>query len=333
MIRLWSFLVLCLVVRADIYEDIDKLFLNSGDETAPECSGVQGDLPRGCYECYLCNDSRLRNYHTPNHKIIHLTDHSCTTTDLCCVPQEDLIPRNGGQCGVMVPGGFKVVKGKKQKKTNARSVLKGEYPWRAWIYRRDDYRPLCAGTIVEDNVDFVLTSATCVHNYIGTDLIVSFSRDRNEEIDVEAIKVHESYRSKTPSINDIALLKLNKTRERTPRWVKPVCYHNLPPMHATTCTIIADSDHFINPVVPLPEKCKIGNKDLHVSQICAIAPPGDYDPETGAGLFCPDSLRTGDSNFYINGIALEQHESITIYTKVSHFAGWIDQEISQGFND
>ncbi|CAK1587426.1 unnamed protein product [Parnassius mnemosyne] len=331
MIRLWTILVLCLIVQADVHEDIDKLFSDSeSDETAPQCSGVKGDLSQGCYECYLCEDRRLRNYR--NHKLLYLTDHSCTTTQVCCVPQENLIPRAGGQCGVMVPGGFKVVKGIKQKKRTARSVLKGEYPWTAWIYRRFVNRPLCAGTIIEDNVDYVLTSATCVHNYLPNDLIVSFSRDRDEEIDVEAIKVHESYQNKKPNINDIALLKLNKTREGVASWVKPVCYPHFPPMHATTCTTMADLDYFINPVIPLPEKCKIKNKELHVSQICAIAPPEDYDPEIGTGLFCPNSLRTGTSNLYIYGIALEHHESITIYTNVSHFVQWIDHNISQSSN-
>ncbi|XP_068626019.1 factor V activator-like [Battus philenor] len=332
MIR-FCFLHTCLVIGflahwsvSQGLDNINKLF-DGKYRDQEKCSGISGDLgDGGCHECYPCDDWRIKNYRSEV-KELKFKLPSCKSTTVCCISQRILSVKEGGSCGQRINDGNKYVNGKTQSRKTVRSVLVGEYPWMAWIYRLSSSKILCAGTVIDDNAEVVLTSASCVDGIAAADLAVSFTRQRNEKVRVASILLNNHYTSGVPKVNDIAMIKLDKHEESPPKWVTPICLPLTPVMHATSCIATSDSDNYLNTVVPLTKICVERNVMPELGQMCSVSPIGDYEPEHGSALICQDELHTGGIQYYVYGIALGTTSAVTTYTDIYKYLDWINDNM------
>ncbi|KPJ17582.1 hypothetical protein RR48_01444 [Papilio machaon] len=255
-----------------------------------------------------------------------------TVSTVCCVPQENLSTRSAdGTCGKKKTEHFISVHGKTQSKSTVRSVLIEEYPWRAWIYRKEQYgddKVLCAGTAVVERSEVVMTSASCLQGLTSDDVVVSFFKDKNDVTDVRSIINHPSYSPSKKHEHDIALVVLSRS-QRAPSWTSPVCLSAAPPLPATTCVTISDNNSYISTVVPLPKKCESFNIRSALGQICSVSPLNDYVPQKGEALLCQDELRQTDDIYFAAGIALTTKESVTTYTAVYQYYDWIIDKLNE----
>ncbi|XP_013143872.1 PREDICTED: putative trypsin-6 [Papilio polytes] len=295
------------------------------------CGGIVGELDDSCNECYLCDDEKLKSYKTEP-KRLQLKSVDCVTvTTVCCVPQLNLGTRaHGGTCGKTTDHVISI-NGRSQKKSTVRSVLFGEYPWRAWIYRKERYgdsKVLCAGTVVGESTEVVMTSASCLQGLSSSDVAISFIKNSDDVINVRKIIIHPSYTPSKKHENDIALVVLSRA-QRAPGWVSPACLPAAPPLPATTCITMSDNNSYITTVVPLPKRCESFNVKSALGQICAVLPLNDYQPEKGTALLCQDELRQNDDAYYVAGIVLATSESVITTTAVHQYYDWILDRVDE----
>ncbi|XP_063391048.1 uncharacterized protein LOC134676586 [Cydia fagiglandana] len=183
------------ITEPSLDEIIKEIFGISEDEDdskvgLPGCNDLEGS-GRGCQECYFCNhsliqDSRIKGGHVE----LQLKDSSCATTQICCVQQQDLVNyRLSDACGINNPDG------KPRKRRSApRAVLQGEFPWRAWVYKKNSLTPLCAASFVHEDTMALLTLASCVQGLSAEDLDVAFVKG-GQRASVGKLTVHSGYKA------------------------------------------------------------------------------------------------------------------------------------------
>ncbi|XP_048003623.1 uncharacterized protein LOC125239899 isoform X2 [Leguminivora glycinivorella] len=313
------------VTEPSLDEIINEIFGISESEDdskvgLPGCNDLEGS-GRGCQECYFCNhsliqDSRIRGGHVE----LQLKDSSCATTQICCVQQQDLVNyRLSDACGINNPDG------KPRKRRSApRAVLQGEFPWRAWVYKKNSRTPLCAASFVHEDTMALLTLASCVQGLSAEGLEVAFVK-AGQKAAVAKVVVHSGYKTGQET-NNIAILKL-RSLESTPAWASPACLPLTPPSHAASCITTSDRDIRLNTIIPLRTACTEAHEAPPDSLTCAVAPPKDYQPEKAAGLFCKEQHVTTPL-YILHGLAIsKQDDSVTTYVNVWHFTDWIKNQL------
>ncbi|XP_023937757.2 uncharacterized protein LOC112045704 [Bicyclus anynana] len=260
--------------------------------------------------------------------IYRLNDVNCASSEvICCLSQSLLRFRDKDQdyttCGKYVPEG-----NPRALRPTLRSVLQGEYPWRAWIYRTPDFsKPLCAATYVNQKARTLVTAASCVDGFRAHQLQVLFDKDpiNHDPKDVIQLDIHEDY-NKVTHENDIAVLSVSSVPDDAER----ACQSIQPVPHGTACVAVSSDDFFINQAIPLQHNCAEDNKPLHNSLMCAAAHRDDYTPELGAGLYCMDEQL--DNNVYmLVGVylysALEGVAAIN--TNMTHHINWVNARANE----
>ncbi|CAH2218140.1 jg15265 [Pararge aegeria aegeria] len=227
------------------------------------------------------------------------------------------------RCGKSNPEGYP-----RALRPKLRSVLLGEYPWRARIYHfQDPNTPLCAATFINREGRTLMTAASCVAGLNPNSLRVLFEEDPNnyDPINVLKVDVHEFY-DRDINVNNIALLSL----ESVPDWVRPACLPIRRVLHGTACVAVSSEDYFINQVVPLQRKCDENNKPLDGSLMCAASYKGDYAPQFGGGMFCLDE-QSKHEVYTLYGVYLYSVRGgmAAINTNVNHFAEWIAKKTTE----
>jgi len=266
-------------------------------------------------------------------------------------------------CGIRNPNGidFKITG------NNDNEAEFGEFPWMLAILNRN-HDPnsnkalaVCGGSLITPSV--VLTGAHCVYNIKQDDIKVragewdtQTQRERYgyQERNVQQIIVHEKFTANN-LFNDVALIVLNKPFDKAPH-IGTVC---LPPQgqvfNARNCFASGwGKDKFGKkgqyqvilkkiqlPTVPY-EQCqealrqtRLGaNFKLHDSFICAGGETGK-DACTGDGggpLVCPDPnnpKRYMQAGIVAWGIGCGQANVPGVYSDVSHFRDWIEQNMAR----
>ncbi|CAH0730375.1 unnamed protein product, partial [Brenthis ino] len=292
------------------------------NDVVTNCSSIEGN-ERGCLECYTCNGD-ASNRQKSRGKISHsikLYDDKCQPKEFCCFSQQDVTARNADHCGKSEPDGHP-----RSTRDSLRSVLQGQYPWRTWIFSTESTEPLCAGVYIHHGKRAVMTSATCVENYIPQNLRVGFTRRHgNIRVMPNSFIIHDDYNRET-GINDIAILGLSQEDALSP-WAHPACLPTSSPLFATPCIAVSDQDYYLNTIIPRQSSCAADKKSLDETKLCAVAPKNDYTPEVGGGLFCEQETSVNNINYVVNGIHLYKSNTISVYTNIAHYIKWIDDAI------
>ncbi|XP_052745518.1 transmembrane protease serine 11G-like [Bicyclus anynana] len=296
---------------------------NVTQETPLTCDEVEGSVP-DCSECYSCDDPVIAGQKQINVLRLELNDANCKSEEICCVSQNLMNFRgkkpDNIECGKHVPEG-----NPRAIRSTLRSVLRGEYPWRAWIYRTYESKPLCAATFVNQPRRTLVTAASCVDGFRAHQLQVLFDSDPDSAVDVEHLDIHENY-DKVTHENDIAVLGVASVPADAQRACLPV--HPAP--HGTACVAVASNGFFINQAIPLQDNCAEDNKTLHSSLMCASNYYKDYTPELGAGLYCmdeePDNILYNLVGVYLYS-ALEGVAAIN--TNITHHISWINARANE----
>ncbi|CAH0730376.1 unnamed protein product, partial [Brenthis ino] len=322
-ITILSYLLVVGFLSVKAQERETDLFKNIFEKDVEmKCSSVEGK-ERGCLDCYICDgDAAKRQISRPKalHKI-KLYNNECESKEFCCFSQQDVTARNTDHCGKSEPDGYP-----RNTRKKLRSVLQGQYPWRIWIFCIDSTEPICAGVYIHHGKRAVMTSATCVDNYVSQELRVGFTRHHgNIRVGNDSFIVHDDYNRET-GINDIAILGLSQEDALSP-WAHPACLPTSSPLFATPCIAVSEQDYYLNAVIPRQSNCVIGGKPLEETRLCAVSPKNDYIPEVGGGLFCEQETSMNNINYVVNGIYLSKHNSLSVYTNISHYIKWIDETI------
>ncbi|XP_026494158.1 salivary plasminogen activator alpha 1-like [Vanessa tameamea] len=307
----------------DVFEQVAE---DNYSPSQMNCSNIEGS-GKGCYECYVCSDAEVQRQRNRGKAKIEfqLHDNKCSKTDICCFSQLQNIFRSGGaNCGNSNPEGYP-----RRVRDALKSVLPGEYPWRAWVHSKSNPNvPLCAAVFISEESRALMTSAYCIEQYPEDTMVVRFSKDHYYPYDVKKVYIHKYFDSET-RYNDIAILGL-KYDDSLPSWVKPVCRSETKGLFATSCVAVSSEDYYVNTVIPQQSKCVEGNIPLDNSFICTIGARNDYEPEVGGGLICPEEAVK--SIYYMAyGITLYRSgtTSIMVHTNVTHFHGWIQDQIDK----
>lgn len=288
------------------------------------CSSIGGEVINGggCYECYVCDDysSRMQEKRKKNVYNIQLFDEACKPTQFCCYSQQDSVVRTSQvDCGTRNPSGVP-----RSIRNSLKSILPGEFPWRTWVFRKSDRKnPICAGIYFEINSRAILTSAKCVDDYVEEDLSVGFSR-HNGNLSVRELIVHDHYNRESRH-NDIAILLLSSS-DSLPHWAQVACLPTSPPQIDTSCVAISHDDNYVNTLIPLQKRCYYP-RHLNETILCSLTARGDYEPEFSSGLFCEKEMTTNKISVVVFGIYLYSDNEISIYTNISNYNDWIDNNV------
>lgn len=307
-------------------EILNSVYNNiSSATTTSKCDNIVGD-GTGCYECYHCKEGAVERLVMNNRDKteFQLFDSTCSSaTPICCFTQTQNRFRSNMNCGQNNPEGHP-----RRVRNSIRSVLPGEYPWRAWIYsNKNGNVPLCAAVYFSSDYRAVLTTASCVYGYLGDDLLVSFTKDIEDSYKVNIVIRHKYYLRET-RFYDIAIVSL-VFEKSLPRWVKPVCLPEEAVNYATPCITVSSDDNYSNVIIPQQSNCAVDGVPLDPSFLCTVSPINDYDPETGGGLMCPEVLAK-NLHYTIYGITLYKsgNSSIAVHTNITFFKDWIIKSLN-----
>nr|XP_008114135.1 PREDICTED: hepatocyte growth factor activator isoform X1 [Anolis carolinensis] len=234
------------------------------------------------------------------------------------------------------------------------SALPGSHPWLAAIYIGQEF---CAGSLIRSC--WVLTSAHCfassplkstIRVVLGQHFL-NKTTDVTQEFDVERYIMHPDYTVYKPTENDIALIKLKKSKQRCAvksQFVQPIC---LPekgmsfPDHYK-CQIAgwghlhensSSYSHVLQEtsVQIIPDyKCQnyeVYGADISENMFCAGFLEGKTDAcqgDSGGPLACAK-----DGISYLYGIiswgdGCGKAGKPGVYTKVTNYVDWINEKIS-----
>lgn len=228
------------------------------------------------------------------------------------------------------------------------------FPWMVMIRRSGEATVKCGGAILCDNI--VLTAAHCFDDgttpfelfmYVGKDEMDYYNV--NQAINyVKTIVIHPSYDSNTMA-NDIAIIR-TESPFRFNNNVKPICLPNADEvLHpGQTCLFTGYGDTLgigfarrLNYVeIPLINDADCAHSDwlgpefdaLRNVSFCAGHANGGPDGctgDSGGPLVC---LQTGNTDKYMVygvsswGRGCGERHSPGVYTRVSHYLGWIKSQ-------
>lgn len=297
-------------------QDIDAI-------QSPECEQVVGELD-GCHSCYPCDHPTVTYYKHRNEEVrtLVLNTKKCVPSTVCCVNQVSYVSRLGdtcfSACGTRNINGV----GPRMSRTGPRSLLTGEFPWAAYIFRKINNKLvyICSATFINEMSLVFVTSAACVRGIKADNLTVRFDRHVAENdigINVKNVIVHNDYVAELGS-NNIALVVLRDSNE-IPSWSRPICLPSADLPQGTPCTALTDNNLLINTVVPQRKLCEIKDE----SQTCSFSPPFDYAPAHGTGLYCEVDCE-GTKKYKLFGVASKIIKNeVTIHADVHNLLEWI----------
>ncbi|CAH4036013.1 uncharacterized protein LOC123718140 [Pieris brassicae] len=280
-----------------------------------KCSKIEpsdGDIWQGCYDCYTCDHPRfLQHYKAKSTTRRLIVDDNCAPLEVCCVHQLEVTSiRSQENCGKSNPEGEP-----RRVRSTLRSVLPGQYPWRAWVYA--DNTKLCPVSYINFFPEVLVSTATCMTIATREDnLSVRFERDPSKIANIISVKIHPNFDFEK---NDIALIKLDTSVKSS----HPVCRAERAPEVGTTCVVVTSDDITITAIIPPQKNCNNTEGTL-----CAVVPRQDFIPETASGLFCVDQLQSQQvEKYFLHGVMLSHSENVIRYTQISHYEKWITDEI------
>ncbi|CAF4939367.1 unnamed protein product [Pieris macdunnoughi] len=302
-------------------QSLDSVFSSSNNNKKSienlKCSRIEpkdGGVWQGCYDCFTCDHPRIRQHYKAKSITRQLiVDDNCAPLEVCCVQQSEVTSiRSQENCGKSNPEGDP-----RRVRSTLRSVLPGQYPWRAWVYAGEQKR--CPVSYINFYPDVLVTTATCMKHVTNNedDLSVRFERDPSRVANIASVVIHPDYNYDDKNQYDIALLKLD-TSVKTSR---PVCIPERQPEVGTTCVAVSEDDITIAAVIPPQNQCNNTEGTL-----CAFVPRFDFIPESASGLFCVDQSQQGEK-YFLHGIMLSFAENLIRYTRISDYEKWIADEI------
>ncbi|XP_045489744.1 uncharacterized protein LOC110993701 [Pieris rapae] len=298
---------------------LDSIFMSSNNNKKSiedlKCSKIEptdGSVWQGCYDCFTCDHPRFLQHSKANsHTRRLIVDDNCAPLEVCCVNQNEVTSLRGlGKCGISNPEGEP-----RSVRPTLRSVLPGQYPWRAWLYAEDT--KLCPVSYIHFYPEVLVTTATCLTHVTNMEdnLSVRFERNPSREANIASFKIHPNFDHEK---HDIALLKL----ETPVNFSRPVCRPEGKPEVGTTCVAVTRDDITITAVIPPQNQCN--NIE---GTMCALVPRHDFIPEPASGLFCADQSQQVEK-YFLHGIMLSNTENVITYTQISDYDKWITDEIN-----
>uniref|UniRef100_T1J964 Peptidase S1 domain-containing protein n=1 Tax=Strigamia maritima TaxID=126957 RepID=T1J964_STRMM len=225
---------------------------------------------------------------------------------------------------------------------------KGEYPWQVSMQRTSwsGAFHFCGGAIIDERT--IVTAAHCVEGVSASSVKVvagehrlNYNEGTEQTVSVSRIISHRYFDSQA-LINDIAILKLSTPLKFDGKNVAPVCLPTKKQEHTGYCTVTGwgalregGSMPSILQEVAVPvvtdSKCRqvYGYSAIPANVMCAGYAQGARDAcqgDSGGPLVCEEA----NGQFVLAGVVswgngCARPGYYGIYTQVSHFLSWIQQ--------
>ncbi|XP_015277967.1 PREDICTED: alpha- and beta-fibrinogenase OhS1-like [Gekko japonicus] len=222
-----------------------------------------------------------------------------------------------------------------------------EHPWLVLLYNLT--LPYCAGVLIDLN--WVVTAAHCcpksseiVVIRLGEHNLSESSGNEQMRTSAETIVFDPDVDCANECENDIMLIKLNTAADRT-AYVAPLSLATSPPSLGTSCTVMGwgavtspeetfpDVPHCVNITILESQSCKDEFPCVVPENIlCAGVLEGGKDScrgDSGGPLICEDTLQGIVS---LGGNPCGQPNLPGVYTKISQYASWIQENIGGSDN-
>ncbi|XP_072943270.1 serine protease 56-like [Epargyreus clarus] len=280
-----------------------------------KCTGVEGSAGT-CISCYNCDNDRFKSRPPKSIQRLKLKDKNCKESEVCCISNLDLVPRNTDNCGTENPEGYP-----RSRRPSLRSVLDRQYPWRAWIYTLSGQsQPICAATYLDlGSVRALVTTASCVNGHAPSELVAKFTKTEQTTLEISKVIPHKHFDAST-HVNDIAIITLAMLPGHD---VHPACMPWTPALFGTACIAVSESETYINQVIPQQQSCN----NTEQSVMCVFSGSKGIKPQEGAGLFCLDP-QSALPKYLFHGVYINDSAGLvgSTYTNITHFLHWFKEE-------
>ncbi|KAK3094909.1 hypothetical protein FSP39_007763 [Pinctada imbricata] len=229
------------------------------------------------------------------------------------------------------------------------TALSHEFPWQVSLMYGGSH--VCGGTIID--AQWVATAAHCFEDYrnqrywtVGVGMHDRLHTYRSQVHSVRNIITNSQYNSRS-NYDDIALIKLDKPLDLSGSTIRAACLPDpTDNFEDMTCTVTgwgatyfdkngrAPGQQYLHKVdVPTMSNAQcsyfLGRNNVHSNNICAGERAGGHDAcqgDSGGPLVCKKNGVWKLAGIVSWGYGCGQRNAPGVYTRVSSFLGWIQQQ-------